>query len=94
MNIFNFRINFVKRKYLRSLYLRFFKNLKFNLVHVFNNVFDLLIFEAVFLSASKSEYIIPNEYYCKMFAKRKFYSINIIFSNMTSKFKQLKNIHK
>lgn len=65
MNIFNFRINSVKRKYLRSLYLKLFKNLKFNLVHVFNNVFDLLIFEAVFSSASKSEYIIPNEYYCK-----------------------------
>lgn len=65
MNIFNFRINSVKWKYLRSLYLKFFKNLKFNLVHVFNNVFDLLIFEAVFSSSSKSEYIIPNEYYCK-----------------------------
>lgn len=64
MNIFDFRINSVKRKYLRSLYLKF-KNLKFNLDHVFNNVFDLLIFEAVFSSASKSEYIIPNEYYCK-----------------------------
>lgn len=66
MNIFNFRINSVKKKYLRSLYLKMYQNLKFNLVHVFNNVFDLLIFEAVYISyASKSEYIIPNEYYCK-----------------------------